>query len=136
MRDGIPERQFEAALDRQFSKRKGRTGDTVLEWLCTPPSRHGPVTLREVTQKVAFLKSLGVQEWALNAIPFARIQAYGRAVMHGPPAATSRVACGQRNLGPLLLPVRHAADLAADLAGRAVASWYDTPPARYPPAAQ
>jgi len=41
IRDGVPERQLRAALSRLFSKRRGPTGATVLEWLRTPPGKHG-----------------------------------------------------------------------------------------------
>jgi TnpA family transposase len=123
VREGVPERQLRIALGRLFAKRKGPTGATVLEWLRTPPGKHGHATLRETTQKLAYLKTLGVHEWQLGTIALPRMHAYGQAVMHRPPAATARLSDDQRTLELccfLYITLLELTDLTADIAARRV----------------
>lgn len=123
VRDGVPQRQLTVALVRLFAKRKGPTGATVLEWLRTPPGRHGAITLRETTQKVAFLKTLRVHEWQLDAIPMNRMQAYAQAVIHRPPSATARLLDDQKTLELccfLYTTLLELTDASADVAARRV----------------
>lgn len=98
VKEGVPERLYTAALSRLYAKRKGRTGATVLEWLRTPPGKQGQITLRQITQKIALLKTLRVHEWNLAAIPLSRIQAYSREVINRPPAATDRLSADRKQL--------------------------------------
>jgi TnpA family transposase len=86
---GVP--GIEKAIKAVFSMRRGRTGGTVLEWLKGSPGKHGPSGLTEVTDKITFLKDLGVDRWTLDAIPNARLRAYGQAVVHRPPSETKRL---------------------------------------------
>lgn len=123
VRKGVTPRHLARALTRVFSKRRGRSGGTVLEWLRTPPGKHGAATLRETTLKVAYLKSLAVHEWDLSGIALPRLQAYGQAVVHRPPSETARLGDEQRTLeiacflvGTLL----ELTDLTVDIAGRRV----------------
>ncbi|MCR5882165.1 DUF4158 domain-containing protein [Rhizobacter sp. J219] len=99
VKEGVPDRLYAATLSRLYAKRKGRTGSTVLEWLRTPPGKQGQITLRQITQKIAFLKILRVHEWNLAAIPLARIQAYAREVVHRPPSSTERLSDDRKRLG-------------------------------------
>lgn len=79
------------AINSMFSMRRGRTGGTILEWLKGSPGKHGPSGLTEVTDKVAYLKELGVDTWTLETIPNSRLRAYGQAVTHRPPTDTKRL---------------------------------------------
>lgn len=91
IRNEIPAPMLKRAIIRMFSKRRGRTGGTTLEWLRVPPGKHGHSGLTEVTQKVAYLKSLGVHDWTLSAIPTARLRAYSQSVVGRPPFDTERL---------------------------------------------
>jgi len=53
---------------------------TYLEWLKTPSKRHGPSSLAETLEKVHHLKSVGAQEWDLDAVALAKQQAEGNVV--------------------------------------------------------
>ncbi|WP_431152956.1 DUF4158 domain-containing protein [Acidovorax facilis] len=55
VRTCAPPKQVLAALSHAFSKRSGPGGHTVLEWLRTPPGKHGQLTLSEVTKKIECL---------------------------------------------------------------------------------
>ena len=74
-----------------YAKRRGRTGGTVLEWLRTAPAEHGSAGLNEATEKMAFLKSLGVDGWTLGAISSARLRAYSQAVVNRPLSETKKL---------------------------------------------
>ena len=63
---------------------------TVLEWLKTAMGRHGPTTLAEATEKIAFLKALGVHSWNLDSITAARQRAYAQALAGRPPSDSKR----------------------------------------------
>lgn len=91
VRTEIPGPMLRRAITRVFSKRRGRTGGTILEWLRVPPGKHGPGSLSEVTEKVSYLKSLGVQDWALSGISNARLRAYSHSVVSRPPFDTERL---------------------------------------------
>ncbi len=91
VRKQIAEPDLRRAIARMFSKRQGRTGGTVLEWLRTPPAKHGTATLNATTRKITFLKALGVHKWDLSAIPSARLRAYSQAVVNRPPSETQRL---------------------------------------------
>ena len=74
-----------------YGKRRGRIGGTVLEWLKTAPAKHGSAGLKEATEKMAFLKSLGVDRWTLGAISNARLRAYSQAVVNRPVSETKKL---------------------------------------------
>lgn len=74
-----------------FSPRRGRAGGTMLEWLKTPPGKHSPTTLSEVSEKITYLKTLGVDKWPLSHISTARMRAYAQAVANRPPFDTRRL---------------------------------------------
>lgn len=88
IRTKVPDEQLRTAIVAIFSARKGRTGGTILEWLKEPAGKHGLKSLKEASQKISYLKSLGVDQWDLGAIGGERIRAYARSVMHRPPSAT------------------------------------------------
>jgi TnpA family transposase len=79
-----------AVLAAVHSSRRGRTGGSVLEWLKTPAGRHSPTSISEVTEKITWLKQLGVDQWSLNAISSTRLRAYAQAVMNRPPSESRR----------------------------------------------
>lgn len=123
VKEGVSDRLYSAALSRLYAKRKGRTGSTVLEWLRTPPGKQGQITLRQITQKIAFLKILRVHEWNLSAIPLARIQAYSREVVNRPPSSTERLSEDRKRLELccfLHVTLLELTDLAVDQASRRV----------------
>lgn len=64
---------------------------TVLEWLKTPPKRHGPTTFKETLEKITFLKDLGVHNWALNQIPLEKQRGYAQRIQSRRPAMSKRV---------------------------------------------
>ena len=73
-----------------FEKRAGNTY-TVLEWLKTPPRRHSPTTLTETLDKIAFLKQLGVHEWALDAIPLEKQRGYAQQMQARRPVKSKEI---------------------------------------------
>ena len=81
VRSEIPARILKRAVDAMFSKRLGRKGGTILEWLKGPPGKHGKKSLSEVAQKRAYLKSLRVDTWLLTGISNARLRAYSQSVV-------------------------------------------------------
>lgn len=91
VRTDIQTPELRKAIANVFSKRKGRGGGTVLEWLRTAPGKHGPTSLSEVTGKISHLKSLGVDKWSLAGITNARMRAYSQAVISRPPFDTERL---------------------------------------------
>jgi hypothetical protein len=123
VRRQISQRRLRAAIARVFSRRLGRTGGTVLEWLRTPPAKHGLATLSATTKKVMLLKALGVHEWDLSAIPSARLQAYSQAVANRPPFDTQRLSDDTKDLEIacfLYATLLELTDVTADIAGRRV----------------
>lgn len=83
--------QMDKVLTAVFSKRRGRGGGTVLEWLRSTVGKHSPSGLAEVTGKIAFLKQIGVHDWVLEGLASPRLRAYGQAVVNRPPAETRRL---------------------------------------------
>ena len=63
----------------------------MLEWLKTPPGKHSPTTLAEVSEKITYLKTLEVDKWPLSHIATARMRAYAQAVANRPPFDTRRL---------------------------------------------
>lgn len=129
VREQINARELKAAVAAMYSARKGRSGGSIVEWLRTPPGKHGPTALREATQKVGYLKTLGVHAWDLSKIPSARVQAYRQAVIHRPPSDTRKLSEETQQLqvacflyGSLL----EYTDLSAEIAGRRVMDFVRT----------
>lgn len=121
VRQSVPRRNLDIVLSRMFSKRRGPTGASVLEWLRTAPAKHGPRTLNETIQKVAYLKTLQVHEWDLSAIPPARREAYCQAVVNRPPYDTERLAPDRKALELccfLHTLLYELTDVSADITGR------------------
>lgn len=73
-----------------YSSRRGRIGGTVLEWLKQPAGKHGPSSIAEVTEKISYLKNLGVDQWLLSAISNSRLRAYSQAIVNRPPSESKR----------------------------------------------
>jgi hypothetical protein len=72
------------------SSRRGRAGGTILEWLKAPAGKHSPTSVTEVTEKISYLKELGVDKWSLSSISNARLRAYAQAIANRPPAESKR----------------------------------------------
>ncbi|MDM0071618.1 Tn3 family transposase [Variovorax sp. J31P207] len=70
---------------------RSETDSTHLEWLKTPPRRHGPASLAETLGKVRFLKALGADTWDLSGVTLAKQQAYARQVQARCPARTREI---------------------------------------------
>jgi TnpA family transposase len=83
--------ELRAALAAVRAKRRGRAGGTVFEWLKGGPGKPGQTTISELTEKIAYLKSLRVDTWTLDAISSSRMRAYARAIEARPPAQTARL---------------------------------------------
>lgn len=98
VRNKIPAEQLRDAIAAVLGARKGRNGGTVLEWLKQAPGKHGLKSLKEASQKIAFLTSHGVDKWDISAIGGDRIRAYARAVVHRPPNATRALSDGTKAL--------------------------------------
>lgn len=65
-------------------------GTTVLEWLKTSAGKHGVKNLEEVSSRVDYLRTLGVDQWNISSLSQTRIQAFAQRVAHRPPSETSR----------------------------------------------
>jgi len=63
---------------RRLLEPSGKGRATNLEWLGKAPSGRGPRARADVSDKVAFLKELGVERSLLNAVPIERIKHYAR----------------------------------------------------------
>ena len=83
----VPPGAASKVIDSAYSARPNGDG-THLEWLKTPPKRHGPSTLAETLEKVRYLKALGVHDWNLSAVSLAKQQAYARQVQARRPVKT------------------------------------------------
>ena len=86
----IPARKQAQVLVAVHSLRRGRVGGTILEWLKAPAGKHSPTSITEVTDKISYLKELGVDTWSLSSISNARLRAYAQAIANRPPAESRR----------------------------------------------
>lgn len=66
-------------------------GATQLEWLKTPSRHHGPTSLAEVLEKIAYLKSLTVHQWSLDGIAIPKQRAYAQQVQARRPAKSKEI---------------------------------------------
>lgn len=80
-----------AVLKAVFAARRGRTGGTVLEWLKTTAGKHSPTSIAEVTEKIHFLKELGVDNWTLSAISSSRLRGHALSLQHSPPSDLAKL---------------------------------------------
>ncbi|MCA0215575.1 MAG: Tn3 family transposase [Proteobacteria bacterium] len=86
----IPATKQAQVLAAVYSSRRGRIGGTVLEWLKQPAGKHSPTSITEVTEKISYLKELGVDTWSLSSISNARLRAYAQTIANRPPAESRR----------------------------------------------
>ena len=86
----VPAHKQAKVLAAVHSSRRGRVGGTVLEWLKVPAGKHSPTSITEVTDKISYLKELGVDTWSLSSISNARLRAYAQAIANRPPAESRR----------------------------------------------
>lgn len=84
-------------IESVYSTRPG-TEATHLDWLKTPPKRHGPGTLVDTLDKVRFLKSLGAHEWDLADVALAKQQAYARQVQTRRPVKTREIKASRQTI--------------------------------------
>lgn len=127
IRIGVPREHIHRALLHTFSKRSGPGGHTVLDWLRTPPGKHGQLTLSEVTKKIECLKALHVHEWKLSAIALNRLKAYSQEVVNRTPSATKNLSPEQRELEMvsfLHVTLLEQTDLAAEMGARRLTDLY------------
>ena len=82
VRTKVPAPQRRGAIAAVFCARKGRNGGIIPEGLKEAPGKHGLKSIKEASQKIVFLKSLGIDEWDISSIGGERIRAYSRAVVH------------------------------------------------------
>jgi TnpA family transposase len=83
--------ELRSALVAVRTKRRGRSGGTVFEWLKGGPGKPGQMTITELTEKIAYLRTLHVDTWNLDAISGNRMRAYARAIEARPPAQTAKL---------------------------------------------
>ncbi len=86
--------QAEAAVFAQHAT----SGTTVLEWLKTPLARHSPSTMTETLAKIHFLKALGADRWAFDAIPIEKQRAYGQRIQARRPAKVRELKTSTRTI--------------------------------------
>lgn len=84
--------------DAVLSTNHDTSGMSVLEWLKTPPARHSPTTLGETFAKVRFLKELGADSWALDAVPIEKQRAYAQRVRARRPAKVRELKASARKI--------------------------------------
>ncbi|QNK67157.1 Tn3 family transposase [Variovorax sp. PAMC26660] len=83
----VPTPALKRCRDSAYSLRPDGIA-THLEWLKTPPKRDGPSTFAETLDKIRYLKSLAVHEWALEKLALAKQRAYAQQVQGRRPAKT------------------------------------------------
>ncbi len=71
---------------------------TVMEWLKKPPSGKGPRARGNVSEKVAFLKGLGVNRTIIQGIPVERVKYYARELANRKPSRIERLTDPLRTL--------------------------------------
>lgn len=76
---------------RRLLETRGNGRATYLEWLGKAPSGRGPKARGDVSDKVAFLKDLGVERSLLNAVPVERIKHYARQLAARKPSRLQRL---------------------------------------------
>jgi TnpA family transposase len=86
----VPPAKAQLLVESAYSARQGTDG-THLDWLKTPPKRHGHGSLSETFDKVRYLKLLGAHEWDLADIALAKQQAYARQVQARRPVKTREI---------------------------------------------
>jgi hypothetical protein len=86
----VPAQEREICEAIMFYPTSESGGETVMEWLKTPPAKHSPSTLNEVLGKIAVLKRLGADRWNLDGIALVRQRAYAQAIVNRPPSESRR----------------------------------------------
>lgn len=71
---------------------------TVMEWLKKPPSGKGPRARANVSNKVAFLKKLGVSRTIIQGIPVERVKYYAQELANRKPSRIERLTDPLRTL--------------------------------------
>lgn len=68
------------------TKLREGSGRSTLEWLGQPPHRKSINAIREQTERIEFLKELGVDKLDLESVPLEKIKAYGQDVKNMRPS--------------------------------------------------
>ncbi|RTL46286.1 MAG: Tn3 family transposase [Burkholderiales bacterium] len=121
--DGVPASNRNTAIRDLFSKRPGPGSVTVLEWLRTPPGKHGRATLKEIIEKIQCIKKWDAEHWKLQTIPLTRLRAYSQEVVGRAPSDTKRLSEQQQALqlcAFIYITLLDLNDLATDVGGRCV----------------
>ncbi|MES2249226.1 MAG: Tn3 family transposase [Pseudomonadota bacterium] len=87
LKAAVPATAVKRCQDSAYSLRPDGIA-THLEWLKTPSKRDGPSTFAETLDKIRYLKSLSVHEWALDGIALPKQRAYAQQVQARRPAKT------------------------------------------------
>lgn len=93
----VPQEQITRAEAAVFAQH-APSGTTALEWLKTPPARHSPSTMSETLAKIQFLKALGADRWAFDAIPIEKQRAYGQRIQARRPAKVRELKTSTRTI--------------------------------------
>lgn len=89
--DGVVPQAKREEWIRQLLEPSGKGRATYLEWLGKAPSGRGPKARADVSDKVAFLRKLGVERSLLNAVPIERIRHYARHLAARKPSRLQRL---------------------------------------------
>ena len=123
MQTGVPASKRNAAIRDLFTKRPGPGSVTNLEWLRTPPGKHGRATLKEIIEKIQCVKKWDTEQWKLDGVPLARLRAYSQEVVARPPSETKKLGEQQQALqlcAFVYVTLLDLNDMATDVGGRCV----------------
>lgn len=98
-----------------------RDGRTVLEWLQRAPQRRMQKNFRDLTDKIQFLRKLGVDKVKLPGVPQERLAQYALALQHRKPSRFRTMATVNRTLfmvAFLKVTLGRIADVVIDLANK------------------
>lgn len=118
---GVPAANRSAAIRELFTKRPGPGSVTILEWLRTPPGKHGRATLKEIIEKIQCVKKWDTEQWKLDGVPLARLRAYSQEVVARAPSDTKRLSEQQQALqlcAFIYVTLLDLNDMATDVGGR------------------
>lgn len=87
----VPKEKRDACLRALLGPKGSEGRATVLEWLKKPPSGRGPHSRAKVSEKVAFLKELGVTRTIIRGIPIERVKGYARTFASRKPSRIERL---------------------------------------------
>ena len=95
---GLASLEIRTVFDQPELEALGRCCVTILEWLRTPPGKHGRATLKEIIEKIQCVKKWDTEQWKLDGVPLARLRAYSQEVVARAPSDTKRLSEQQQAL--------------------------------------